>query len=300
MKRFRKLIVPLDLDDSDLPVLGMTSRIAAWAEPEEIIFCHYNPKVQIPPSLREDHPWLFEKLDKDALEKMEQAVYTQAKIPVTTRCSFHLDSGNPILGTLAKILEHDCDLVVVGSMRPNPAVRLARKATCSVCIVPPESKTQVLKPLVAVDFSDHSRHACDIAFALADASYSLPPTILHIYQSLPSDPWATFPMEEIIAANESYARIAMDSFRLGLGRPKESATAHIISHESTASGILEHATAHGYDCILAGCRGKDSMSPLLLGTTIEEIITRTTVPVIAVKSKGTGHDFVEELLGMHG
>ena len=300
MKRFKRIIVPLELNDSDHSVLGMTSRIASWAEPAEIIFCHYNPKVQIPPALKQNHPWLFEKQDKDSMEKMEQAVYTEAKIPVSTRCTFRLDSGNPVLGTLSKILEHHCDLVVVSSKLPQTAVRLARKAPCSVCVVPPGAKTQVLKPLVAVDFSEHSRNACEIAFALSAASYSLPPALVNVSQTILVDPSAAFPMEEIISANEAYARITMESFRLSLGRPQEAFTTHIHSHDSAVSGVLEFATTHGFDCILAGCRGKDSMSPLLLGSTIEEIITHAKVPVIAVKTKGTGRDFVEEILGMHG
>ena len=298
MKRFKRIIVALELNDSDIAVLGMTSRIAAWAEPEEIIFCHYNPKVQIPPTLRQNHPRLFEKMDKAAMEKMEQAVYTEAKIPVTTRCTIHLDSGNPVLSILSKILEQQCDLVIVGSKLPQTAVRLARKATCSVCVVPPDSKTQVLKPLVAVDFSDHSRYASDIAFALAAASYSLPPALLNVSETILGDPWADLPREEITSANESYAQVAMQNFLLGLGRPQEAFSTHIVSHHSAASGVLEFATAHGFDCILAGCRGKDSMSPLLLGNNIEEIINHAQVPVIAVKTKGTGREFVEEILGM--
>jgi len=45
-----------------------------------------------------------------------------------------------------------------------------------------------------------------------------------------------------------------------------------------------------------GCRGRDAMGTLLLGSTAEEIIENATVPVIVVKKKGVGAGFLDALL----
>jgi nucleotide-binding universal stress UspA family protein len=299
MKRFQKILVPLQLAESDRAVLGMASRIASWARPAEMLFCHFSPKAQIPANLKQTHPWLFESIDRTAMEEMGKVVGAEAVIPDGTRCSFHVEAGNPVAGSLGMILGHDCDLVVVGSDPPQMAVRLARKAPCSVCVMPPDAPTLALKPLVAVDFSEHSRYACEIGFALAKAAASQAPALLHVCPIHPGYKWSTISREELIASNESYARLEMNNFILGLDHPPENFSCHFHHHDSVPFGILDFVKQHDFDCIVAGCRGKDALSALLLGSDIEQVITHSPVPVIAAKIKGTGRSFVEEILGMN-
>ncbi len=298
MKRFQKILVPLQLAESDRAVLGMASRIAAWAGPAEILFCHFSPREQIPATLKQTHPCLTASMDESAMEKMKQIVGAEAEIPKGTTCSFHVEAGNPVSECLAMILDHDCDLVVVGTDPPLTAVRLARKAPCSVCVVPPDAPTLALKPLVAVDFSEHSRYACDIGFALAEAAACQPAALLHVCHIHPGYKWANLSREEFIASNESYAQRSMKDFVLGLDRPPEDFTTHLHHHDSVPFGILDFVKQHDFDCIVAGCRGKDALSSLLLGSDTEQLITHSPVPVIAAKIKGTGRSFVEQILGM--
>ena len=299
MKRFQKILVPLQLAESDRAVLGMLSRIASSAQSAEVLFCHFSPKAQIPANLKQTHPWLFESIDKTAMEEMRKMVGAGAGVPESTVCSFHVKAGNPVPGCLGMILEHDCDLVVVGSDSPQTAVRLARKAPCSVCVVPPDTPTRALKPLVAVDFSEHSRYACEIGFALAKAAACDPPALLHVCPIHPGYKWSIISREELIASNESYARLEMKNFTLGLDHPSENFACHIHHHDSVPFGILDFVEQQGYDCIVAGCRGRDALSALLLGSDIEQVITHSPVPVFAAKIKGTGRGFVEEILGMN-
>lgn len=298
MKRFQKILVPLQLAESDRAVLGMASRIAAWAGPAEILFCHFSPREQIPATLKQTHPCLTASMDESAMEKMKQIVGAETEIPKGTTCSFHVEAGNPVSECLAMILDHDCDLVVVGTDPPLTAVRLARKAPCSVCVVPPDAPTLALKPLAAVDFSEHSRYACDIGFALAEAAACQPAALLHVCHIHPGYKWANLSREEFIASNESYAQRSMKDFVLGLDRPPEDFTTHLHHHDSVPFGILDFVKQHDFDCIVAGCRGKDALSSLLLGSDTEQLITHSPVPVIAAKIKGTGRSFVEQILGM--
>lgn len=299
MKRFQRVLVPLHLAESDSSVLGMVSRLAAWAAPAEILFCYFSPLAQIPAVLKQSHPGLFEALDEAAMENMKRLVEAEAKIPGDTTCHYHVVAGNAVQSCLSLILNHDCDLVVVSAAPPQTAVRLARKAPCSVCVVPPGAKTQALKPLVAVDFSEHSRYACEIGFALAKAVGSTAPDLLHVSPIHPGYKWSTLSREEFLASNETYARLSMNSFVLGLQRAPEDFLTLIHHHESVPFGILDLVGQHGYDCIIAGCRGKDSLSSLLLGSNVEQVIIHSPIPVIAAKIKGTGRSFVEEILGMN-
>ena len=254
MKRFQKILIPLQLADSDRAVLGMASRIIAWAGPAEIIFCHFSPKAQIPATLEQTHPWLFESRDEAAMTRMKEIVGAGRWIPKDTRCSFTVEAGNTVRGCLSLILDHDCDLVIVSTDPPQTAVRLARKSPCPVCIVPSGATTSAAKPLVAVDFSEHSRYACELGFSLTDLSGTQPTALLHVCQIHAGYKWSTLSREEFIAYNESYAQLSMKNFVLGLDRAEKTSppTSTIMSRSRSASWTCETERLRLHRCRLPG------------------------------------------------
>ena len=299
MKRFQRILVPLSFSDADPAVIAMVAQIARWSEPEELIFCHFNSKFEIPAALREAHPWLVEPIDQAACERMEALVTGQTDFPPAIRISYHVGEANPVHRSLALVLERDCDLIVSGGDKREIVIRLARKAPCSVCIVPANAPTDVRKPMVAVDFSEYSRYASEIGIALAGASDGDRPVLLHLSQIHRGYQWGSFSEDDLIAYNDAHARFKMNEFCLGLGRPKESYSTAVHHHESVPFGILDYVRENGIDCIVAGCRGRDALSAMLLGSDIEQILAHSPVPVFAVKAKGTGRRFIEGLLGMN-
>lgn len=298
MKRFRKILVPLSFSDSDPSVIAMTSRLAKWCEPEEIIFCHFNPKVDIPASLQQSHPWLLEPLDDVARTRMQTLVAEFGELSDNVNILYHVEEANAVIRSLSLVLEHDCDLVVTGADRPDIGVRLARKSPCSVCVVPAGAPTGMLKPMVAVDFSEYSRYACEIGIAIATASHGAAPVLLHLSQIHRGYQWGTISKEEFIASTDKFDKLKMNGFSLSLDCPKGTFSTAIHHHESVPFGILDYMGQNGIDCIVAGCRGKDALSAILLGSDVEQIMTHSSVPVLAVKTKGTGRSFLESMLGM--
>lgn len=298
LKRFQRILVPLSFTDADRAVVAMASRIAKWAEPEELIFCHFNPQLDIPAELRQGDPQAHEALEQAAREWMMSLVAEHADLPESTRVSYHVEEGNATNRSLAMVLEMDCDLVVTGGDLPQMAIRLARKAPCSVCIVPANAPTNVRRPMVAIDFSEYSRYACKLGIALAAASAGKLPVLVNLSQIPRGYKWGTFSEEEFIASNDAYARGKMAEFCRGLDEPEEAYTTAVHHHESVPFGLLEYAGENEIDCIVAGCRGRDALSALLLGSVIEQIMMHSSVPVFAIKAKGTGRSFLESLLGM--
>lgn len=298
MKRFRRILVPLSFSDADASVIAMTDHLAKWSQPDEIIFCHFNPKVEIPAALQKSHPWLLEPIDEVARDRMQALVKEHSELPEGTEVRYHVEEANAVLRTLSLVLEVDCDLVVTGADTPEIAVRLARKAPCSVCVVPAGAPTEVSKPMVAVDFSEYSRYACEIGIALAQASHGEPPVLVHLSKIHRGYNWGAISRAEFIATNESYAAEQMNEFSASLDFPKDSYTTAVHHHEFVAFGILDYVKQNGIDCIVAGCRGKDALSAILLGSDIEQIMNHSPVPVLAVKAKGTGRSFLESVLGM--
>ncbi|MCB1132413.1 MAG: universal stress protein [Verrucomicrobiae bacterium] len=298
MKRFRNILVPLHFTKADDAVVRMVSHFAAWCSPSSITFCHYSPREEIPESLKESHPWLWEPIDEAALERLRKEVLGSGLFEDESILRFEVEEANPVSRSLERVLADDCDLVVTGGERRDIAVRLARKAPCSVCVVPAGSAENIRRAAVAVDFSHYSRYACEIGRALSDAMGSEEPVLLHVSQLHHGHRLGLLSSEELIAANERHARLRLRDFCLGLDAPQDPERVAVHHHESVAYGILDYVSNNGIDCLVIGCRGRDALSALLLGSVAEEILTHANVPVLAVKTKGTGQGFLKTILGI--
>jgi len=299
MKRFQRILVPLSFTSADPAIIAMVSHIAKWSEPKELVFCHFNPKMDIPVALKEADPGARESIIQAAHERMETLVAEHATFSESIQISYHVEEANALHRCLSMVLEKDCDLVVTGADKPEIAIRLARKAPCSVCVVPVDAPTSVRKPMVAVDFSEFSRDASKIGIALAEASNGEVPVLVHLSQIHRGYKWEKSSEEEFVASNDAYASVQMNNFCLGLDKPLGTYTTTVYHHESVPFGLLEYADRNGIDCIVAGCRGRDAISSILLGSVIEQIMTHSAVPVFAIKAKGTGRSFLESMMGMN-
>jgi nucleotide-binding universal stress UspA family protein len=61
-------------------------------------------------------------------------------------------------------------------------------------------------------------------------------------------------------------------------------------------GIEEVIEEHDIDLIILGARGRKAGVGVLLGSVTEHLIRTTTIPLLAVKKKGTGMSLLEALL----
>jgi hypothetical protein len=100
MERYKKIIVPLSLSNTDTSTIAWASKVSHLARSEEALFIH-------------------------AVE------------------------------------EQDSDFVIIGreSFRQDMAIRLTRKAPCSVMIIPPDADVSQNKILAPTDFSTYCSNA---------------------------------------------------------------------------------------------------------------------------------------------
>ncbi|NOQ95453.1 MAG: universal stress protein, partial [Desulfobacterales bacterium] len=66
--------------------------------------------------------------------------------------------------------------------------------------------------------------------------------------------------------------------------------------EKEYRGIEEVIEEHGIDLLIVGARGRKAGAGVLLGSVTEHLIQTTTIPLLAVKKKGTGMSLLDALL----
>lgn len=138
--------------------------------------------------------------------------------------------------------------------------------------------------LVAVDFSDSSDNAFQMALALAD-KFSAQLIILHVINE-PIDlrgfyvPHISFEkLEEEIEQGakklmESFCRQHIDTFE-----NHEPLIVPGLPHDE----IIKQASIHGADLIVLGTHGRTGLDHVLFGSTAEKVVRKSSVPVLTVR-----------------
>ncbi len=294
MKRFRRIAVFLDGSESDSTALAYAGYVGTAADCESLHCVH----VHFPSEShgRGEEPKLAD-FEADVLARLPEAL--RARV----RCEIHAGGGIAEILRLAR--DAELDLVIVGRRLPSDQqaagsafVRLARKAPCSVLVVPPQTHPHMSRVMVPVDFSESSRMAlrtgADIARSCGEPNAEL--LVCSVFQvgygylksGLDYD-----------GARKQLEQVTCDKLRQMLDEaecPDIKASVECMCSEQIATAIYELAASRKMDLIVIGSRGLTRSAAILLGSNAERILFHSPFPVLVVKRKGETVRLLDVLL----
>jgi nucleotide-binding universal stress UspA family protein len=209
--------------------------------------------------------------------------------------------GTPLVEMLRITQYSEIDLVLVGKtaehrdsgMLPE---KLARKAPCSVLIIPEHSEPAIRKVLVALDFSEYSGDTLEVAVAFASAA-SVPEIIcLHFYEDYRRYMRSPVIYKDLIRIIQENARRRYRKLVSTLDLKGCSPSLVFYTGATPWDAIAGAAENEHADLIVVGARGRTAPAAFVLGSVTERLISSTTVPLLAVKRKGTGLGLLDALL----
>lgn len=299
MNRYKRIIVPLSLKSGDLEVMAWAGKVTQLAETHEVEFFHVVEVPEIPESAKEKYPWLTGPLDGMVRDQMEKLVRENWNGNEGTSIVYTVQKGgNAVMSILEHILEQGSDLVIVGreSYDGDTAVRLARKAPCSVMSIPAGSQVKLEKIGVPTDFSGYSEHAMDVALAFAEAEGLKEVVSLHIYNLGRFSHRVALPENELKDMADEFAEEQQNVFLGNIDLRGIAVEQKNSFHQVISTGILRDSREGNWDLLVTGCRGRDTMTSWLLGGNAESLLRDAPIPVVAAKPKGTGQKLLEALL----
>jgi nucleotide-binding universal stress UspA family protein len=154
-----------------------------------------------------------------------------------------------------------------------------------------ESPLRFQKILVAVDGSEGSRKASEVAVDLAE-KFHAQLYVLHAFRGYPEYmtmfPSAPSPSGEAIEAYEAYARKAAlevvgrtVSMAEKKGVKAKAKTTETIG--SAVEAISDYAVTEKIDLIVMGTRGMGGFKKMLLGSVSSGVVTHASCPVLVVR-----------------
>jgi len=301
MYRFNRLLVAIDFTAKDHTLISYSRQIAELADSSRIYFVHIAGNLEIPDEIRDKYPAVTEPLDEYAVKKMKTLAADIFDGRPKPELLFEVGEGETVSNLLRQIKIKDIDLVLVGKSGGHDAdtavaEKLARKAPCSVLIIPEGAHPFYKKVVLATDFSNHSLDALDVTGAFTHSAGLDSFTCLHVY-NVPTGYYKTGKSYEQFAG--IMEKNATDQFMAQMRLVDlKNVNPHLelILDKYPEEKIISYVAEHHSDFLVMGTRGRAGGAGILLGSVTEQVIRKTTIPLLAVKKKGTGLDLLQALL----
>ncbi|MBN2466638.1 MAG: universal stress protein [Deltaproteobacteria bacterium] len=314
MYRYRHLMVALSLGEQDESSIRYAALVSTLAKCERVTFLHTTSTLDIPEEIRAEYPDLAHPGDEFARNAMQELVSKYYDGPPEVELLFEVAEGSPLVELLRRARDHEIDMIIMGKRREPTAdgtlpEKLARKAPCSVLLVPEGGNASFASVLVPTDFSENSIDAMDVAVAFASAAGIDEIHCLHAY-SVPLGYYKTGKSYEEFAeimrghAEKKYQEYLRYNVCQGdtvceLRDLKGITITPIFKLAAKAAHAIEAVVKeHEIDLLIIGARGRRAAAGVLLGSVTEHQIRTTTIPILAVKKKGTGMSIIDALLNL--
>ncbi len=301
MYRYNRLIVGLSGSETDRSTLRWAAHVAEMAGSAEAHFVHVTPQLDYPiEALTESFGGVA--LTEHMREPVEEYVRDEAArafghLPEVER-DVTTEEGSPLPELLRLARDREADLVIVGRRRHEAGTlpeKLARKAPCSVLVVPAEAPLRLRRILVAVDFSEYAALAVDVAAAFGEAA-GVEEVIAHHAYCVPVGYYKTGKGYDAFARMmEGYAWDRFERFMEDLDTRGLPFRPLFALDDSPPEAIREAAEEQDVDLVVVGARGRSAGAAVLLGSVTERLIARLDVPIVAVKKKGENLSLLDAL-----
>jgi nucleotide-binding universal stress UspA family protein len=300
MKRFKHLLVHLNLEGThDVAAIRYASAVSRLGRSQRVEFVHTGPAPAFFGGTLNDSPDRTAAWLRQANAEVEQLIRRHFRGPKGCRVRVQVLGGAGFHDLLDQLRQGDTDLILVGKSETNGAFveKLARKAPCSVMVVPPGRSVAYRRILVTTDFSDHSVQATEVAVAFAKARKLKQVRCFNGYQIPYGQHKTGIPREHFRKDTEAWRRQRFEEFeqRVDFG----GLAADFVCQMSpiVAQAILKQAEDQRSDLLVMGARGMDALTAALLGSTTAQVVRETRIPTLVVKPKGAGRNLLDLLFG---
>lgn len=290
---FHKILCPIDFSPGSQQAMRLAMRMANDAD-AELVLMHswYIPPLAFAGDFMLP-PEYYEEIQVGAQTALDDAVEELTALGAK-RLTSRLMTGVPWAAIMAVLEDAAFDLVVIGTrgrtglsriLLGSVAEKVVRHAPCSVLAVHPDGESKAFSNiLVPVDFSESSRHATELAAAIAvpggagitlfhvvdiPVAYSGEPAIPGFIRDLDKrsndllESWATQLRSKTAVPVVTRSRI---------GRPGAQTLA-----------VLENEPA--IDLVAVGTHGRTGVSRVLLGSVAEKIVRHAPCPVLVARKR---------------
>lgn len=303
MYPIKKILVGLDLTEIDTALIKFAAAIAKAASSNKVYFINVVPLLHLPAEIQKEFPTLMDNALEERQKQIWQKVEEHFDKEVKCEVQVAVKEGVPAKKILKYSLEKNIDLILVGrkvTLKGSGLVsyRLARRAACSLFIIP-EGKSPVMKKiLVPSDFSDYSVIAMEEAFNIAQRT-GAKITVQNVYHVPAGYHFTGKSFDEFARIMEKNAKKDYRKFirKIDTKGVKPKVIYSLDKNDDPVEDIYEMAVKLQPDCIIIGAKGRTATTAIFLGSLAERFVQiNKKFPLMIIRPKGKNAGILDYLL----
>ncbi|MFD2037436.1 universal stress protein [Belliella marina] len=305
MYQIKKLIVCLDQSELDETLIKFASFVAQVNQTKKIYFTNIIRNLNIPKEVLEEFPNLIDNIVEERKTKMKDLVRQTFTKTNEVELSFVVKEGQLSKKILKLAHEKSVDMIILGRKVQLTGTgvlsqRLARRASCSLLIIPENSIPKIDKLLVPSDFSDYSKDAIEEAIMIVEKYGKKAEIFCQNVFSIPSGYHFTGKTyQEFAAIMEMHAEINFKKFIRKIDTKGININPLYTKDEDDdpVEDILSKAEEINADGIIIGAKGRTAATALFIGSMAERLIQMNDkIPLLVTRPKGKNAGILDYIL----
>ncbi len=284
----------MDNSDLDKTLLKYLEVIATTNETKEIHLLNSISVMKIPEDVLKEFPEIKEKSiseRKDHIESLVREVLPENLVKVST---VHIKEGAPSKAILKFVEAHNIDLIIMGRHKSFVgggvlSNRLARRAACSLFIIPEGAEPNTGLLHVPCDFSPFSRIAMEEAIRVARKYKGVKIICQNVYTVPGGYHYSGKTYEEFAEvmrnnAEKNYKKFMSEIDHAGINLE---VVYSLDTNDNPVTDIIDFAHENNPGAIFIGVKGRTSTAALFIGSRAEQLIQyNNDIPMMVVRPKG--------------
>lgn len=305
MYPIKRILVALDLSEVDPLLIQFASYICRSAGAEKVYFVNVLRSIHIPDQVLKEFPDLITRAVAERRKQIAESVEKYFDRPEGLKLQYIVKDGQPSKRILQMVKDSDIDLVIGGKKRTIEGTgvliqRLARRAGCSLLIVPEGSHTSISRLLVPSDFSENAKLALETALTIAEKNLpDVQVNVQNVYAVPAGYHYTGKTYEAFSEIMKKHARRDYKKFIKGMDLKgvKVKDVYSLDKNDNKMSDIYAKAIELKADGIVMGAKGRTAATALFLGSIAERAIQMNKqFPLLIVRPKGQNAGFFDFIL----
>jgi nucleotide-binding universal stress UspA family protein len=305
MYQIKKLIVCLDQSDLDDTLVRFASFVSRVNQTKKIYFTNVIRNLQIPKEVLEEFPNLIDNMVEERKRQMKDVVDKNFGKKEDIEFSYVVKEGQLSKKILKLAHEKSADMIIIGRKVTLPGTgvisqRLARRASCSLLIIPEKAEPKMDKLLVPSDFSDYSKDALEEAILIVEKYGGKAEIVCQNVFTIPSGYHFTGKSyEEFTSIMLMHAEINFKKFIRNIDTKNLKITPIYTQDDDDdpVEEIIAKAKEISADGIIIGAKGRTAATALFIGSMAERLIQlNETFPLLVTRPKGKNAGILDYIL----
>jgi nucleotide-binding universal stress UspA family protein len=305
MYQIKKIIVCLDQSELDETLVRFASFISKVNQTKKIYFTNVIRNLNIPKEVLDEFPHLVDNMVEERKEQMKKVGEDHFGPKGDVEFSYVVKDGQLSKKILKLAHEKSADMIIVGRKVELPGTgvvsqRLARRASCSLLIIPEKSSPKIERLLVPSDFSDYSKDAMEEAIMIVEKFGGTPEIVCQNVFNVPSGYHFTGKSyEEFTSIMLTHAEINFKKFirKIDTKGVKITPVYTQDDDDDPVEEILAKAIEIDADSIIIGAKGRTAATALFIGSMAERLIQfNDQFPLLVTRPKGKNAGILDYIL----